>query len=64
MINGKRLRRLRLAQRWGLRAFAEKIGVSHVTLLRYERGERDPRTGTLRKIETILGLEKGELIRE
>ncbi len=64
MLNGKKLRQLRKEQRWTIRALAKKVGIADFTLIRYERGIRDPQTSVVRRLEKVLGLAKGELIRE
>lgn len=41
---------------------AEKIGISTVTLSRYENGEREPRVTELRKMSEIFGCTIDELV--
>lgn len=41
---------------------AEKIGISTVTLSRYENGEREPRVTELRKMSELFGCTIDELV--
>ena len=46
----------------GLRELARRAGTSHATLLRYERGEIDPRSETLLRIIHACGYEPRVLL--
>lgn len=46
------------------REFAEKIGVSDVSISRYMHGTRSPRMNILRKMAEVLGVSASELIGE
>jgi transcriptional regulator with XRE-family HTH domain len=59
-----RLSHIREAQGYSLRRLAEKVGMSYVALFRLERGETDPRLGTLRKLAKALNVTVAELIGE
>lgn len=48
----------------GLRELARRAGTSHATLARYERGDVDPRVGTVERIVAACGLEMRVLLAE
>jgi DNA-binding XRE family transcriptional regulator len=41
---------------------AEKAGVSKITIVRYEKNERDPRISTVKKLCEVLELDVRELL--
>ena len=59
-----RLTQIREAKGYSLRRLANKVGMSYVALFRLERGETDPRLGTLRKLAKALRVGVAELIGE
>ena len=58
------LAKIREAKGYSLRRLADKVGMSYVALFRLERGETDPRLGTLRKLAKALKVTVAELIGE
>jgi transcriptional regulator with XRE-family HTH domain len=58
------LTEIREAKGYSLRHLAAKVGMSYVALFRLERGETDPRLGTLRKLAKALKVTVAELIGE
>lgn len=56
------LRTVRLAQGRGLRGVAADAGIDPGALSKIERGLRQPRADTLRRICTALGLTKAEAL--
>lgn len=58
---GKAIRELRLRERMTLNDLGERVGVSHVSIARYESGERTPRLKTLQVISEVFGMTVGEL---
>lgn len=58
------LTQIREVKGYSLRGLAEKVGMSYVALFRLERGETDPRLGTLRKLAKALNVTVAELIGE
>ena len=58
------LTRIREAKGYSLRGLTAKVGMSYVALFRLERGETDPRLGTLRKLAKALDVTVAELIGE
>ncbi len=58
------LTRIREAKGYSLRRLADKVSMSYVALFRLERGETDPRLGTLRKLAKALNVTVAELIGE
>ena len=58
------LTQIREAKGYSLRRLADKVGMSYVALFRLERGETDPRLGTLRKLAKALTVTVAELIGE
>ena len=59
-----KLRQIREAQGYSLRALADKVGMAYPALFRLESGEADPRLSTLRKLAKALGVTVAELIGE
>jgi transcriptional regulator with XRE-family HTH domain len=49
------IREARSRAELGVRELARRAGTSHATLMRYERGEVDPSTGTLERIVAACG---------
>ncbi len=58
------LTQIREAKGYSLRRLADKVGMSYVALFRLERGETDPRLGTLRKLASALNVRVADLIGE
>jgi transcriptional regulator with XRE-family HTH domain len=58
------LTKIREAKGYSLRTLADKVGMSYVALFRLERGETDPRLGTLQKLAKALHATVAELIGE
>jgi transcriptional regulator with XRE-family HTH domain len=58
------LRKIRAAKGYSLRRLADRVSMSYVALFRLERGETDPRLGTLRKLAKALNVRVAELIGE
>lgn len=52
---GWRMAELRMARRWSQQEVAEKIGVSHSTVSRYEDGLTNPSVPTLIRLREIFG---------
>ena len=59
-----RLRQIREAQGYSLRALAAKVGMAYPALFRLESGAADPRLSTLRKLAKALKVTVGEIIGE
>lgn len=59
-----KLRQIREAKGYSLRALAAKVGMSYVALFRLESGVTDPRLGTLRKLAKALKVTVADLIGE
>lgn len=57
-----RLKELRTAKRLTQRELSELVGVTRVTIARYEIGERDPKGKTLVRIARALGVTTSELL--
>lgn len=55
MTFGKKVKELREEQNWNRTELAEKIGVSHVMVGRYERDETAPSIEVARKMANVLG---------
>lgn len=47
-----------------LKQLGDIVGVSAVTISRYEKGEREPNIGKLKALSTVLGTTVDELIAE
>lgn len=60
----KRLAQIRNEQKLSRAELAEKIGVVPETIARYERGDREPRSGELRKLASALGVSVAYLMGE
>jgi transcriptional regulator with XRE-family HTH domain len=58
------LTEIREARGYSLRRLADIVSMSYVALYRLERGETDPRLGTLRKLAKALNVRVAELIGE
>ena len=58
------LRQHRVEQRMTLKQVGNAIGVSAVTISRYEKGEREPNIDRLKKLSRIFGTTVDELIAE
>lgn len=61
---GERLRKLRKAASLSQTQLAELIGVSLLTLFRWEKGERHPRTEDIKKLAKALHISEAELFLE
>lgn len=59
---GSRIRLEREKRGWSQDQLASRLGVSNVSVSRYESGERDIRTGTINRIAYALGVEPAELV--
>jgi transcriptional regulator with XRE-family HTH domain len=59
-----RLRQIREAQGYSIRALADKVGMAYPALFRLESGDTDPRLSTLRKLAKALNVTVAELIGE
>ena len=59
-----RLRQIREARGYSLRALAGKVGMAYPALFRIETGEADPRLSTLRKLAKTLNVTVADLIGE
>jgi len=59
-----KLREIRGAQGYSLRALADKVGMAYPALFRLESGEADPRLSTLRRLAKALKVTVAELIGE
>jgi transcriptional regulator with XRE-family HTH domain len=57
-----RLKELRTAKHLTQRELSEMVGVTRVTIARYEIGERDPKGKTLIRIARALGVMVSELL--
>ena len=61
-VNVKRLRELRQLRALTLRELGGLAGVSYVTIWRIEKGYKDVRPSTIRKLARALGVETAELV--
>lgn len=52
----------REARDWNQTDLAKEVGVSQVTISKYESGERRPTPATLRKLAEALGVERDSLL--
>lgn len=55
-IIGKKLRRLRESHNMTTRMLAEKIGISHSQITKYEIGQHEPALSTLNKYKEIFNV--------
>ena len=53
---GQRIKRARLAHGWSLRKLAEKVGLSHNAIKKYEHGDTTPESNKLIKLAKALGV--------
>lgn len=53
---GPRLRKARLARDWTQWQLSQELGVSAMSVLRYESGQRYPKRDVLAKIAAVLGV--------
>lgn len=60
-MTGKKIRELRISRGWSTRGFAEKLGVAHSMVDRYENGKSKPRPEMMEKIAQLFGVGLGEL---
>jgi transcriptional regulator with XRE-family HTH domain len=63
-MNGAKIKRLRVAQRFTQIAVAEYVGVSVRTVVSWELGERIPGGDKIAKLAECLGVTADELLRE
>ena len=61
---GKRLKELRKKSGLNQSQLAEKIGVSLLTLFRWEKGERTPRLEDIKALAKALGVSEADLLNE
>ena len=47
---------------WNIPRLAAEAGIHKTTVYRLERGEFDPKHGTVTRLETTLGLKRGTLV--
>jgi transcriptional regulator with XRE-family HTH domain len=59
---GERLRERRLEQRWSQELLGERAGLDRSYVSSLERGEQDPRLGTIRKLVAALGCRIADLV--
>ncbi len=59
---GKRIREMRKTFRLTQAEFAEKVGISMMSLRRYESDERQPTIQTIERMASTLGLTLGEFL--
>ena len=57
-----RLKEIRISKRLTQKALAELVGVTRVTIARYEIGDRDPKGATLVRIARALGVTTSDLL--
>lgn len=58
---GDKIKELRISRNWTTRGFAEKLGVAHAMIRRYENGETIPRPGMMQRIATLFEVTLSEL---
>lgn len=58
----RKLKALREARRWSLHTLAAQAGISHVALLKIERGEVSPRLNTAEALAAALGVPLAALL--
>jgi len=63
MIDGTRLKRLRLERTMTQRELAAKAGITHDAISMIEHGKRQGRPSTVRKLAEALGVEPREILR-
>ena len=61
---GATVRRHRLAKDWIPEKLAQESGLTRITVINVERGERDLRVGTLIDLARALGLRVADLLEE
>ena len=59
---GKRLRKIRHSQGLSQEKLAHLAGLHFTVVARLERGEREPRLGTIIRVAEGLGVQPGELL--
>lgn len=59
---GKNIKKIRLDKKLSRKALAKKIGVSEVTITRYENNDREPNMNTLKKLSEALGVSVIDII--
>ena len=57
-----RLKEIRISKRLTQKALAELVGVTRVTIARYEIGDRDPKGATLVRIARALGVSTSDIL--
>ena len=57
-----RLKEIRIEKRLTQKALAELVGVTRVTIARYEIGDRDPKGKTLVRIARALGVSTSDIL--
>jgi transcriptional regulator with XRE-family HTH domain len=62
MVDGAKLRRLRLARTLTMRELADRSGVNHAAISQIERGKRAPHPSTIRKLATALEVDPEALL--
>lgn len=53
---GRQINLQRRANRYSIRGLARKAGIDHATLIRVERGDKEPYFETVRKVAVALGM--------
>ena len=59
---GENIKKIRLDKKLSRKALAKKIGVSEVTITRYENNDREPNMNTLKKLSEALGVSVIDII--
>lgn len=62
MVDGAKLRRLRLARTLTIRELADRSGVNHAAISQIERAKRAPHPSTIRKLATALDVDPEALL--